>query len=66
MRQPSRDILTLPEAIEADHDADDEPVILKFPTAERERPKVAPQPVGKVMRHKFLGGLLIHYERVAT
>jgi hypothetical protein len=56
----------LPEAIEADHEADDEPVILKFPTAECERPKAAPQPVGKIKRHKFLGGLLSHYERAAA
>ena len=61
-----RENLTLPEAIEADHEADDEPVILKFPTAERERPKATPQPVGKIKRHKFLGGLLSHYERVAA
>lgn len=53
----------LPEAIEADHEAYDEPVILKFPTAERARPKRIPQPVGKITREKFLVGLLSHDER---
>ena len=58
--------LTLPEAIAADHEADDEPVILKFPTAKRQRQKPPPKPVGKIKRRTFLGGLLSHYERVAA
>lgn len=57
----NRGNLTLPVAIEQE-EAEEERV-LKFPGVEESKQD---EPVGEVIRHRLLGGLISHYERVAA